>query len=116
MVRVKRGNVAVKRRKKYIKLAKGYTGSNSRLSRFAGEQVVQSLNFAYVGRKLKKRNFRRLWIYRINAAARSKGLTYSAFIGALRKQNIFLNRKALAFLAFNDISAFNLLIRGVKTN
>jgi len=63
MVRVKRGNVAAKRRKKYLKLAKGYVGSNSRLSTMAGEQVVQSLNFAYIGRRLKKRNFRRIWIY-----------------------------------------------------
>ena len=62
MVRVKRGNVAAKRRKKYLKLAKGYVGSNSRLSTMIGEQVVQSLNFAYIGRRLKKRNFRRIWM------------------------------------------------------
>jgi len=111
MVRIKRGNIAVKRRKKAIRLAKGYIGSNSRLSRFAGEQVIQSLNFAYIGRKLKKRSFRKIWIYRINAAARSKGTTYSNLLGALRNQKIYLNRKVLAFFAFNDLPVFNLLTR-----
>ena len=72
MVRTKRGNVAAKRRKKYLSLAKGYVGSNSRLSTMIAEQVVQSLNFAYIGRKLKKRNFRRIWIYSINAASRMR--------------------------------------------
>jgi len=111
MVRVKRGNVAAKRRKKYLKLAKGYVGANSRLSTFAGEQVVQSLNFAYVGRKLKKRNFRRIWIYRINAATRARNNIYSKFIGSLRKLDIFLDRKVLAFLAFTDLSTFNVIER-----
>jgi large subunit ribosomal protein L20 len=111
MVRTKRGNVAAKRRKKYLKLAKGYVGANSRLSTMAGEQVVQSLNFAYIGRKLKKRNFRRIWIYRINSASRNKNNTYSKFIGSLRKLNIFLNRKILASLAFIDTPAFNLIQR-----
>lgn len=111
MVRVKRGNVAAKRRKRYLALAKGYVGSNSRLSTMAGEQVIQSLNFAYSGRRLKKRNFRRIWIYRINAASRANGSTYSKLIGSLRKLNIFIDRKMLAFLAFNDLSAFNLLHR-----
>lgn len=111
MVRVKRGNIAVKRRKKYLRLAKGYVGSNSRLSTFAGEQVVQSLNFAYIGRKLKKRNFRKIWIYRINAAARIRKTNYSRLLGAFRKNNIFLNRKALAFLTFNDPVVFSALYR-----
>ena len=111
MVRVKRGNVASKRRKKYLKLAKGYVGANSRLSTLAGEQVVQSLNFAYIGRKLKKRNFRRIWIYRINAAARAKENIYSNFIGSLRKIDIFLDRKILAFLAFSDLSSVNVIER-----
>lgn len=115
MVRVKRGNIASKRRKKYIKLAKGYVGSNSRLSTFAGEQVVQSLNFAYIGRKLKKRNFRKIWIYRINAASRIRQNTYSKFMGSLRKLNILLNRKMLAFLAFSDLSSFNLIERYSKS-
>jgi len=109
MVRVKRGNVAIKSRKKYLKLAKGYVGSNSRLSSLASEQVVQSLQFAYIGRKLKKRNFRKFWIYRINAATRVKNNNYSTFIGSLRKMNIFLNRKMLANLAFEDLMSFSLL-------
>jgi large subunit ribosomal protein L20 len=111
MVRVKRGNVASKRRKKYLNLAKGYVGANSRLATYAGEQVVQSLNFAYIGRKLKKRTFRRLWIYRINAATRAKENIYSKFIGALRKISVFLNRKILAFLAFTDLVTFNVIER-----
>ena len=114
MVRVKRGNVAAKRRKKYLSLAKGYIGANSRLSTLAAEQVVQSLNFAYIGRRLKKRNFRRIWIYRINAASRIRKNVYSRFIGSFRKVNVFLDRKILAFLAFSDISAFNMIERQVK--
>ena len=111
MVRVKRGNVAAKRRKKYLKLATGYVGSNSRLSTMIGEQVVQGLNFAYIGRRLKKRNFRRVWIYRINAAARMRQNIYSKLIGSLRDLNVFLDRKILAFLAFHDLPCFNLIER-----
>jgi large subunit ribosomal protein L20 len=111
MVRVKRGNVAAKRRKKYLHLAKGYVGSHSRLSTLIGEQVVQSLNFAYIGRRLKKRSYRRIWIYRINAASRARKNVYSNFIGSLRKVDILLDRKVLAFFAFNDLSAFNLVER-----
>ena len=114
MVRTKRGNVAARRRKKYLSLAKGYVGSNSRLSTMIAEQVVQSLNFAYIGRKLKKRNFRRIWIYRINAASRARQNIYSKFIGSLRKVDIFLDRKILAFLAFSDLSSFNLIERESK--
>jgi len=114
MVRIKRGNVAAKRRKKYITLAKGYVGANSRLSTFAGEQVVQSLNFAYIGRRLKKRDFRKLWIYRINAAARTQNIGYSRLIGLLRKKSIFLSKKALAFLAFTYPVAFNAIVRFVQ--
>jgi large subunit ribosomal protein L20 len=114
MVRVKRGNVAHKRRKKYLKLAKGYVGSNSRLSTLAGEQVIQSFNFAYISRRLKKRNFRRIWIYRINAAIRARKTIYSKFIGSLRNLNILLNRKMLASLAFNDFPVFNFLERQSK--
>ena len=95
MVRVKRGNVAAKRRKKYLKLAKGYVGANSRLSTLAAEQVVQGLNFAYIGRRLKKRDFRRIWIYRINAATRMRNNIYSQFIGSLRNLDILLDRKVL---------------------
>jgi large subunit ribosomal protein L20 len=109
MVRVKRGNVAAKRRKKYLNLAKGYVGANSKLSTMAGEQVVQSLNFAYIGRRLKKRNFRRIWIYRINAASRARKNIYSKFIGCLRNIDIFLDRKILSYLAFLDLSSFNVI-------
>ena len=109
MVRIKRGNVAVKRRKKYLKLAKGYIGTNSRLSTFATEQVVQSLQYAYISRRLKKRQFRRFWITRINITSRFHQNTYSKFMGALRGLNIFLNRKILAFLAFHDNSIFSFL-------
>ena len=111
MVRVKRGNIASKRRKKYLKLAKGYVGANSRLAIMAGEQVVQSLNFAYIGRRLKKRNFRRIWIYRINAASRARLNVYSNFMGCLRNISIFLDRKILSFIAFYDLSSFNLIER-----
>ena len=111
MVRTRRGNVAAKRRKKYLKLAKGYVGSNSRLSTMAQEQVVQSLNYAYIGRRLRKRDFRRLWIYRINAATRSRNNIYSTFIGCLRNLSIFLDRKVLSFLAFTDLPSFNLIER-----
>ena len=111
MVRVKRGNVAAKRRRKVLNLASGYVGSNSRLSTMAGEQLVQSLNFAYIGRRLKKRNFRRIWIYRINAASRARKNIYSKFIGSIRSLNIFLNRKILANLAFHDFSSFSLIER-----
>lgn len=111
MVRTRRGNIAAKRRKKYLNLAKGYVGSNSRLSTMAQEQVVQSLNFAYISRRLKKRDFRRLWIYRINAATRTRLNVYSTFIGCLRNLNIFLNRKILAFLAFTDLPVFNVIER-----
>ncbi len=111
MVRVKRGNVAAKRRKKYLKLAKGYTGSNSRLSTMATEQVVQSLNFAYIARKLRKREFRKLWICRINAAARARNNTYSNFMGNLRKSNILIDRKLMSHLLYHDLSAFNVINR-----
>ena len=116
MVRVKRGNVAAKRRKKYLNLAKGFVGSNSRLSTMAAEQVVQSLNFAYIGRRLKKRNFRRIWIYRINAATRARKNIYSKFIGCLRNINIFLDRKVLSTLAFTDLASFNVIERQSRTS
>jgi large subunit ribosomal protein L20 len=111
MIRIVRGNVAIKRRKKYIRLAKGYVGANSRLSTFAGEQIIQSLNFTYISRRLKKRNFRKLWIYRINSAIHFRNQTYSKFIGKLRQLNILLNRKILAYLAYNDINTLNFLTK-----
>ncbi len=108
MIRIKRGNVAASRRKKYAKLAKGYVGSNSRLSTKIKEQITQSLNNAYIGRRIKKRNFRTFWIYRISAAAQIHNLTYSKFIGLIRKANILLNRKVLAYIAFNDLPIFDI--------
>ena len=111
MVRVKRGNIASKRRRKYLSLARSFVGANSRLAIMAGEQVRQGLNFAYIGRRLKKRNFRRVWIYRINAASRTRLNIYSLFIGCLRNINIFLNRKILALIAFYDLASFNFIER-----
>lgn len=111
MVRVKRGNIGIKRRRHFLRMAKGYVGAHSRLSIMAMEQVVQSLNYAYIGRRLKKRCFRRLWICRINAASRLCKNTYSKFFGLLRKKNIFLNRKILAFFVFNQLSTFNFINR-----
>jgi large subunit ribosomal protein L20 len=111
MVRVKRGNVARKRRKKILQLAKGYRGAHSRLFRVANQQVMKALRYSYVGRKQKKRMFRRIWITRINAASRLKGLTYSHVIHKFKKSNIELNRKMLAQIAVLDNSTFNELIK-----
>ena len=110
MVRVKRGNVARKRRKKILQLAKGYRGAHSRLFRVANQQVLKALRYSYVGRKQKKRMFRRIWITRINAASRVNGLTYSRVIHNFKKSNIELNRKMLAQLAILDTPTFNELI------
>ena len=114
MVRVKRGNVARKRRKKILQLAKGYRGAHSRLFRVANQQVMKALRYSYVGRKQKKRVFRRLWITRINAASRVNGLTYSRVIHNFKKSNIELNRKMLAQLAVLDTATFNELINVSK--
>jgi large subunit ribosomal protein L20 len=114
MIRVKRGNVAAKRRHNYLKLAEGYVGTHSRLSIMATEQVIQSFNYAYIGRRLKKRSFRKLWISRINSAIRARYDIYSKFIGSLRTLNIFINRKLLSILSFNNLSSFNALHRITK--
>jgi large subunit ribosomal protein L20 len=106
MARVKRGNVARKRRKKILKLAKGFRGSHSTLFRTANQQVMKALRNAYRDRKKRKRDFRRLWITRINAAARMQGMSYSQLIGNLKKANIDINRKMLAQLAVLDPDAF----------
>lgn len=106
MARIKRAVNAHKKRRKYLKLAKGYYGAKSKQYRAASEQVRRSLRYAYKGRKLRKRDFRRLWITRINAAARINGLTYSLMINGLKKQNIEVNRKMLADMAVNDASGF----------
>ena len=107
MPRVKRGNVARKRRKKILKLAKGYRGSHSTLFRTANQQVMKALRYAYRDRKKRKRDFRRLWIARINAACRQHGMSYSKFIGNLKKTNIEINRKMLAQMAVLDPDGFS---------
>jgi large subunit ribosomal protein L20 len=111
MVRIKRGNVARKRRKKILQLAKGYRGAHSRLFRVANQQVMKALRYSYVGRKQKKRMFRRIWISRINAASRINGLTYSRVINNFKKSNIELNRKMLAQIAVLDTPTFNELVK-----
>jgi large subunit ribosomal protein L20 len=110
MVRVKRGNIARKRRNKILQLAKGYRGAHSRLFRVANQQVMKALRYSYIGRKQKKRAFRRIWITRINAASRSNGLSYSRLIHNFKKSNIDLNRKMLAQIAVLDSSTFNKLV------
>ena len=106
MARVKRGNVARKRRKKILKLAKGFRGSHSRLFRTANQQVMKALRNAYRDRRRRKRDFRRLWIVRINAAARLHDISYSQLINKLKIANVELNRKMLAQLAVIDPDAF----------
>lgn len=113
-MRIKRGVNAVKKRRKILKAAKGYWGSKSKLYRVAREAVMKSQNYAYVGRKNKKRQFRQLWIARINAGARMNGLSYSRFMNGLKKQGINLNRKVLADLAVNDSAAFAALCEKAK--
>ena len=110
MVRIKRGNVARKNRKKILQLAKGFRGSHSRLFRVANQQVMKALRYSYVGRKQKKRNFRRLWIARINAASRINGISYSQLIHKFKKSNIELNRKMLSQIAILDSLTFNALV------
>jgi large subunit ribosomal protein L20 len=114
MPRAKRGNKRLERRKKILKLAKGYRGTKSKLYRSAKESVERGLNFAYTGRKLKKRDFRSLWIVRIGAAARLSGLNYSQFMHGLKVAGIELDRKVLADLAANSPEAFADLAGQVK--
>ena len=106
MARVKSGRITKKKHKKVLKMAKGYFGAKSIRFRNAKQAVLKSLSYAYVGRKNKKRDFRRLWIARINAGARQNGLTYSKLIAGLKKANVTVNRKMLAELAVNDSVAF----------
>ena len=114
MARIKRAVNAHKSRRKVMKLAKGYWGAKSKQYRSAKEQVARSLRYAFIGRKLRKREFRRLWITRINAAARLNGISYSRFISGLKKQNIEVNRKMLADLAVNDAAGFAKLVEIAK--
>ena len=105
---------AKKRRRKVFKLAKGYFGAKSKQFRAANEQVARSLRYAYVGRRLRKRDFRKLWIARINAAVRPYGLSYSRFINGLKLANVDLNRKVLAEMAINDPAAFAKVVEVAK--
>ncbi len=115
MARVKRGNVARKRRNKILKLARGFKGSNGTLFRTANQRVMKALCNAYRDRRRRKRDFRRLWIARINAAARINGSSYSRLIGGLKKAEIKLNRKMLAQLAIIDPKSFQTVISSVKS-
>lgn len=110
MARVKRGNVARKRRKKILKLAKGFRGAHSKLFRTANQRVMKALRNSYRDRKKRKRDFRRLWIVRINAAARQNGISYSQLMGQLKKADIQINRKMLAHLAMTDADAFKKVV------
>ena len=102
MVRVKRGNVARNRRNKILKIAKGFRGTHSKLFRMANQQVMKALKYSYVGRKRRKRDFRNLWIIRINAAVRENGINYSSFMSNLKQSNVALNSKMLSQLAVLD--------------
>jgi large subunit ribosomal protein L20 len=113
MVRIKRGNVAKKRRKKIFSIAKGFRGAHSKIFRIANEQVMKSLRYGYIGRKRKQRDFRRLWITRINAASRINGTKYSTLISKLKVSEISLNRKMLAQMAVNDMNSFSYLVKSL---
>ncbi|WP_035172143.1 50S ribosomal protein L20 [Caldanaerobius polysaccharolyticus] len=113
-MRVKGGIVTRRRHKKILKLAKGYFGAKSKLYRVANQAVMKSLQYAYIGRKQKKRNFRRLWITRINAAARMNGLSYNRLMNGLKLAGVKINRKMLADLAVNDSEAFAQLVDVAK--
>ena len=114
MARIKRGLNAKKNHKKVLKLAKGYYGAKSKQFKTANQAVMKSLSYAYTGRKLRKRDLRRLWITRINAAARIHGMSYSRFINALKQNNIEINRKMLSEMAVNDPDGFKTLVESVK--
>lgn len=113
-MRIKRSVNALKKRRKTLRLAKGYRGTKSNLYRVAREQVMKSGQYAYVGRRLKKRDFRKLWIARINAAARQNDITYSRLMDGLKKANININRKMLSEMAINDAAAFTALVETAK--
>ena len=115
MPRAKGGFKTRRRRKKLLEKAKGYYGAKSRLFRVATEAVDKAMQYAYRDRKAKKREFRSLWIIRINAAVRALGISYSQFMSGMKKANITLNRKALADMAYNDPAAFSQLVEKVKS-
>ena len=114
MARVKGAVTTRARHKKVLKRAKGYFGAKSVRFRMANQAVMKSQNYAYVGRKNKKRDFRKLWIARINAAARQNGISYSKLMSGLKKANININRKMLAEMAVNDAKGFTALVEKVK--
>ena len=114
MARVKRAMMTRKRRKKTLKMAKGYFGAKSKRFKMAKQAVLKSGNYAYIGRRLKKRDFRRLWITRISAACRMNDTNYSQFMNGLKKAGITLNRKMLSELAINDAAAFTALVEKAK--
>ena len=114
MARIKGAMMTRKRRKKIIKLAKGYWGAKKNRFKMANQQVMKSLSYAYVGRKLKKRDFRRLWITRISAACAANGINYSRFMNGLKKAGSELNRKMLAETAVSDAAAFTALVEKAK--
>lgn len=116
MARVKRAVNAKKRHKNILKQAKGYFGAKSKLFRPANQAVMKSLSYAYIGRKQRKRDFRKLWITRINAAARINGMSYSKFISGLKKANVNINRKMLSEMAINDPEGFAKLVEIAKEN
>ena len=115
MARVKRGVMARRRHKKVLNLAKGYYNARRKVFRVAKQAVIKAQQYAYIGRKQKKRNFRSLWITRINAAARINGLSYSRFMNGLLKAGITLDRKVLADIAVHDKAAFAAIVNQVKT-
>ena len=113
-MRIKRSVNALKKRRAILKSAKGYRGAKSKLYRVARQAVMKSGNYAFIGRKLKKREFRKLWIARINAACRINDISYSRFMDGLKKSNILLNRKVLSELATNNASEFSNLVATAK--
>ncbi|MFI3255236.1 MAG: 50S ribosomal protein L20 [Eubacteriales bacterium] len=114
MARVKGAMMTRKRRNKILKMAKGYWGAKSKHYKMANQAVMKSLTYAYTGRKLKKRDFRQLWITRINAAAKMNGMNYSTFMNGLKIAGVTINRKMLAEMAVNDKSAFTQLVEMSK--
>ncbi len=114
MARIKGALATRKRRNKTLKLAKGYWGGKSRLFKTAKEAVMKSGQYAYIGRKHKKRDFRRLWITRISAACKANGMNYSSFMNGLKKANVTLNRKVLSEIAINDAAGFTALTEKAK--
>ncbi len=114
MARVKGAMMTRKRRNKTLKLAKGYWGSKSKHFKMAKEAVMKSGNYAYIGRRLKKRDFRKLWITRISAACKMNGMNYSTFMNGLKKAGVTLNRKMLSEIAINDAAGFTALTEKAK--